>query len=194
MIWHVNPSGGDAADDSIVLQADETIGSEDVGIKYESPSLNVSGHHVTAVLRIFDPYPEMTDWSYYLDVRTPMGEQQYGFNLIYVEDLIPEGYDDPDVGYEGDPDVDGLGAGVIAVIVLIVVSAVLVVLVLCVAKKNNLCCFKYKGVPTKDTAVPCERHGPTPIIKNVKENGEKGINEPQEKPKTDQQPVQDSPV
>ena len=85
VIWHINPSGGDAADDSIVLEADETVGSEEVGIKYESPGLNVSGHHVTAVLRVFDPYPEMTDWSYYLDVRTEKGERQYGFNLIYVE-------------------------------------------------------------------------------------------------------------
>ena len=46
----------------------------------------------------------------------------------------------------------GLGAGVIAVIVLIVISAVLVVLVLFVAKKNNLCCFKYKQVPVKEGA------------------------------------------
>ena len=47
-------------------------------------------------------------------------------------------------------DSGGLGAGVIAVIVLIVISAVLVVLVLFVAKKNNLCCFKYKQVPVKE--------------------------------------------
>ena len=37
-------------------------------------------------------------------------------------------------------------------IVLIVISAVLVVLVLFVAKKNNLCCFKYKQVPVKEGA------------------------------------------
>ena len=49
-------------------------------------------------------------------------------------------------------DSGGLGAGVIAVIVLIVISAVLVVLVLFVAKKNNLCCFKYKQVPVKEGA------------------------------------------
>ena len=71
----------------------------------------------------------------------------------------------------------------IAVIVLIVISAVLVVLVLCVAKKNNLCCFRYKQVPVKENPdKPCDKHGPLtpPIVKNgVNGNGEKGSNEPQ---------------
>jgi len=80
--------------------------------------------------------------------------------------------------------------------------------VLCVAKKNNLCCFKYKQVPDKDNSdKPCDKHGPSvaPIVKNGAKgkppNGEKGTNEPQENiyenPKDkspDETGTKDSPV
>jgi len=213
VIWHINPSGGDAGEDSIVLQADEVIGGSDsgFGLKYEAAALAIEGHTVTAELVIHDPYPEMADWSYYLDVRTEKGEQKYSFSVIYVPHEVHPDYDDPEIGHDPDyldgegEDAQGLGAGVIAVIVLIVISAVLVVLVLFVAKKNNLCCFKYKQVPVKEGAAdkPCDRHN-SPIIKSKSatngQNGqsEKGMNESPEKNSSGVNPsdrgVQDSPV
>ena len=46
VIWHINPSGGDAGEDSIVLQADEVIGGSDsgFGLKYEAAALAIEGH------------------------------------------------------------------------------------------------------------------------------------------------------
>ena len=46
VIWHINPSGGDAGEDSIVLQADEVIGGSDsgFGLKYEASALAIEGH------------------------------------------------------------------------------------------------------------------------------------------------------
>ena len=63
---------------------------------------------VTAELVIHDPYPEMADWSYYLDVRTEKGEQKYSFSVIYVPHEVHPDYDDPEIGH--DPDyLDGEG-------------------------------------------------------------------------------------
>ena len=63
---------------------------------------------VTAELVIHDPYPEMADWSYYLDVRTEKGEEKYSFSVIYVPHEVHPDYDDPEIGH--DPDyLDGEG-------------------------------------------------------------------------------------
>ena len=47
---------------------------------------------MTAELVIHDPYPEMADWSYYLDVRTEKGEQKYSFSVIYVPHEVHPDY------------------------------------------------------------------------------------------------------
>ena len=63
---------------------------------------------MTAELVIHDPYPEMADWSYYLDVGTEKGEQKYSFSVIYVPHEVHPDYDDPEIGH--DPDyLDGEG-------------------------------------------------------------------------------------
>ena len=161
VIWHINPSGGDAAaEDSIVLSADRVVDD-----KYRALSLNTSGHNVMAILQISDPQPEMMSWSYYLEVHTEKGSQKYPFTLLHLKE--PE-HEDPldDTSTTLDYETEGMSTGLVAVIVVVVVIGLGIVFGIFIAKKNQLCCFKYNPVPTEADKAPKE----PPIIKNGSEH------------------------
>ena len=130
--------------DSIAVQAGQWKGE-----KYEALALNVTGHEVTAVLRIYNLVESDMDFDYHLMVTTSAGEQQYDVDLVSLEDNSSRsggGSGQPGTygatsGVKQGTDEAGIGTATIAVIVVVVLVVFFGISFVIWAKRYKKCCF-----------------------------------------------------
>lgn len=215
-IWHITPEMEEempmyyddndnssyvipSRNDVIVIQSDSMDGG-----KYEALPLNISGHTVTATLKIYNLIQEDMDYEYDLSVITAAGEKVYDVMLVVHQDNSGRASDNeerqPDSyggsgGYVADPTNEAsVGGGTIAAIVVVILIVFFGLGFVFWAKRYNRCCFhhhhhthvhvvKNKNAPeTRDADVEV---GPTTRLAGNADNGNKVEADEEEKPESE---------
>ncbi len=163
VVWQINPFGVDS-DDSLVLSAGES--SPDG--RFEAPSLNITGHDVTAAITVYDLVEEDADATYVLKVSNEEGENAYEFRLVSSTYETPDEVgDNARVEYyeeEGDVQQGGVSVGTIVAIVLVVLAVAAVALFVFWAKSRRRFCF---AVPVEQQKVAADAEQGTVATETV---------------------------